>query len=296
MKAPALRPGGTIGICSPSHIAEYWDYQNIINAIRSKGFQVREADNLYKDTYGYLATPQERAADFNQLIADPEVELILFGGGEGANELLPYIDFENIKRHPKRIVSYSDGTFLLNLIWAQTGLETYYGQAPHNFLDMTWYDEKHFFEHMVYDCMREHVANSEWKVQTHGRAEGILIGGYARNFAMILGSKYMPVDYAQKYILFVEDHESFGGVDYVSAMLTHIEQDPFMDCVTGVIFGNYSGNENWQLLWRLQRLGEERQIPVVYCDDFGHGWNHAIMPIGRKASLDTEREVPFILF
>lgn len=296
MKAPALRPGGTIGICSPSHIAEYWDYQNIINAIRSKGFQVREADNLYKDTYGYLATPQERAADFNQLIADPEVELILFGGGEGANELLPYIDFENIKRHPKRIVSYSDGTFLLNPIWAQTGLETYYGQAPHNFLDMTWYDEKHFFGHMVYDCMREHVANSEWKVQTHGRAEGILIGGYARNFAMILGSKYMPVDYAQKYILFVEDHESFGGVDYVSAMLTHIEQDPFMDCVTGVIFGNYSGNENWQLLWRLQRLGEERQIPVVYCDDFGHGWNHAIMPIGRKASLDTEREVPFILF
>ena len=296
MKAPALRPGGTIGICSPSHIAEYWDYQNIINAIRSKGFQVREADNLYKDTYGYLATPQERAADFNQLIADPEVELILFGGGEGANELLPYIDFEIIKRHPKRIVSYSDGTFLLNPIWAQTGLETYYGQAPHNFLDMTWYDEKHFFEHMVYDCMREHVANSEWKVQTHGRAEGILIGGYARNFAMILGSKYMPVDYAQKYILFVEDHESFGGVDYVSAMLTHIEQDPFMDCVTGVIFGNYSGNENWQLLWRLQRLGEERQIPVVYCDDFGHGWNHAIMPIGRKASLDTEREVPFILF
>lgn len=296
MKAPALRPGGTIGICSPSHIAEYWDYQNIINAIRSKGFQVREADNLYKDTYGYLATPQERAADFNQLIADPEVELILFGGGEGANELLPYIDFENIKRHPKRIVSYSDGTFLLNPIWARTGLETYYGQAPHNFLDMTGYDEKHFFEHMVYDCMREHVANSEWKVQTHGRAEGILIGGYARNFAMILGSKYMPVDYAQKYILFVEDHESFGGVDYVSAMLTHIEQDPFMDCVTGVIFGNYSGNENWQLLWRLQRLGEERQIPVVYCDDFGHGWNHAIMPIGRKASLDTEREVPFILF
>ena len=296
MKAPALRPGGTIGICSPSHIAEYWDYQNIINAIRSKGFQVREADNLYKDTYGYLATPQERAADFNQLIADPEVELILFGGGEGANELLPNIDFEIIKRHPKRIVSYSDGTFLLNPIWAQTGLETYYGQAPHNFLDMTWYDEKHFFEHMVYDCMREHVANSEWKVQTHGRAEGILIGGYARNFAMILGSKYMPVDYAQKYILFVEDHESFGGVDYVSAMLTHIEQDPFMDCVTGVIFGNYSGNENWQLLWRLQRLGEERQIPVVYCDDFGHGWNHAIMPIGRKASLDTEREVPFILF
>ncbi|MGN1267068.1 MAG: LD-carboxypeptidase [Dorea sp.] len=290
MKAKTLRPGGMIGICSPSHIADYWDYQNTINAIRSKGFQVREADNLYKNTYGYAATPQERAADFNQLIADPEIELVLFGGGEGANELLPYIDFENIKRNPKRIMSYSDGTFILNPIWAQTGLETYYGQAPHNFLDMTWYDEKYFFEHMVYDCMQEHLAGSEWKVQTYGRAEGILIGGYARNFAMILGSKYLPLDYSEKYVLFIEDHESFGGVDYVSAMLTHVEQDRFMDSVAGVIFGNYSGNEHPELLWRLKRLGEERQIPVVYCDDFGHGWNHAIMPIGRRVCLDTEEK------
>ena len=289
MKASCLRQGGVIGICSPSHIAHYWDYQNTINSIRSKGFQVRESDNLYKNTYGYSATPQERAADFNQLISDPEVELVLFGGGEGANELLPYIDFENIKRNPKRICSYSDGTFLLNPIWAKTGLETYYGFAPHNFINMTDYDAKHFWEHMVYDCMHEHVPNSEWKVQTYGVAEGVLIGGYARNFALILGSKYLPLDYNENYILFVEDHESFGGVDYVSAMLTHIEQDKIMERVAGLIFGNYSGNEHPELLWRLKRLGEKHQIPVVYCDDFGHGWNHAIFPIGRRVRLDTEQ-------
>lgn len=78
MKASCLKEGGLIGICSPSHIAHYWDYQNTINCIRSKGFQVREANNLYKNTYGYSASPQERAADFNQLISDPEVELVLF--------------------------------------------------------------------------------------------------------------------------------------------------------------------------------------------------------------------------
>ena len=101
MRAPCLKQGGTIGICSPSHIAEYYDYQNQICAIKNCGFQVKEGENLYKSTYGYAAAPEERAADFNQLISDPEVELVLFGGGEGANELLPYIDFENIKRNPK---------------------------------------------------------------------------------------------------------------------------------------------------------------------------------------------------
>lgn len=290
MKAPYLKQGGVIGICSPSHIAQYWDYQNTIDAIRSKGFQVREADNLYKNTYGYAATPEERAADFNQLIADPEVELVLFGGGEGANELLPYIDFEAIKKNPKRICSYSDGTWILNPVWAHTGLETYYGQAPHNFLDMTDYDMRHFWDHLMQDEVEEHFPISEWKVQTEGVAEGVLIGGYARNFALILGNKYFPLDMNQKYVLFIEDHESFGGVDYISAMLTAVEQDKFMDNVTGVIFGNYSDTEHPELLWRLKRMGEAHGIPVVYCDDFGHGSNHAILPIGRKVRLDAKEK------
>ena len=290
MKASCLKQGGVIGICSPSHIANYEDYQNTIACIRNCGFQVKEADNLYKSTDGYAATPQERAADFNQLITDSEVELILFGGGEGANELLPYIDFENIKRNPKRICSYSDGTFILNPIWAKTGLVTYYGQAPHLFLDLSDYDAKHFWSHLVYDDMKEHVPNSEWQVQTGGVGEGILIGGYARNFALNISSKYLPLDMNEKYILFVEDHESFGGVDYVSAMLTHIEQDKLMEKVTGVIFGNYSGDYHPELLARLKRMGEAHNIPVVYCDDFGHGWNHAILQIGRKVRLDAEKK------
>lgn len=295
MRAPNLTQGGVIGICSPSHIANYYDYQNQINAIRSKGFRVKEADNLYKCTYGYAATPEERAADLNQLIADPEVELIIFGGGEGANELLPFIDFEKIKNHPKRICSYSDGTFILNPIWAKTGLETYYGQAPHNFLDMSWYDDQFFFKYHVFGDLTEHMRNSEWKIQTYGEAEGVLIGGYARNFAILLGSEYFPIKEQENYILFIEDHESFGGVDYVSAMLSAVEQHPFMKQVRGVVFGNYSDREYPDLLWRLKRLGERWKIPVVYCDDFGHGNNHAILPVGRKVKLDTAQKKMFYL-
>ena len=52
MRAPCLKEGGTIGICSPSHIANYWEYQETINKIRSRGFQVKEGNNLYKNTYG----------------------------------------------------------------------------------------------------------------------------------------------------------------------------------------------------------------------------------------------------
>lgn len=290
MRASRIQYGSMIGICSPSHVADYYDYQRQIEEMRSKGFRVKEADNLYKNTYGYAATPEERAADFNQLVCDPEVEMIIFGGGEGANELLPHIDFESIKRNPKRICSYSDGTFLLNPIWAKTGLETYYGQAPHNFLDMSGYDKQFFFKCHMSGELSEHMKNSEWLTCTGGEAEGKLIGGYARNFAILLGSDYFPYDKNETYILFVEDHESFGGVDYVSAMLSAVEQHPFMQQVSGVIFGNYSDHQCPQLQWRLRRMGERWRIPVVYCDDFGHGANHAILPIGRTVRLDANQK------
>ena len=124
MRAPCLPQGGVIGICSPSHVAERGRYARIEAGIRALGFQVREGDNLYRDTYGYLATPEERAADFHQLLYDEDVQLIFFGGGEGGNELLPLLDFDAIRRHPKRMASFSDGTTLLCAFWAKTGLET----------------------------------------------------------------------------------------------------------------------------------------------------------------------------
>ncbi len=287
MIAPCIKPGGTIGICSPSHIVDRERMGAAIASMRRNGFRVLEADNLYKTTYGYMSAPQERAADFNQLVRNPEVDLILFGGGECSNELIPYLDFESIRKNPKRICSYSDGTTILNTIWANTKLEVYYGQTPYVFNEFCGYNAENFKRHLVDGNVREHFSNSPWQVQTEGAAEGVLIGGYSRNLALLLGNKYFPIDLNERYLLFVEDHEQFGGVGYVSAMLSAIEQHDFIHRVTGLVFGHYSENTHPDLLRRLKRLGEEHQIPVVYCDDFGHGANRAILRIGHWARLDT---------
>lgn len=298
MRANPLSKGGGIGMCSPSHIPLYeaapgqeipWnrEYKNIIAAMEEEGFRVIQAENMYKKTWGYLASDQERGADFNQLAADKSVEYILFGGGEGAPEVLPYLDFELFRENPKRICSYSDGTSILNAIWARTGLETYYGQTPTLFVDWTDYNRRHFEGHILSDSMTEHEAASPWLALTPGTAEGVLTGGYTLNFALLLGTKYFPVDLDEPHILFLEDHEKFGGQDHVSAMLGYIEQSDFMKSVTGVIFGNYADHPCPDLYARLKLLGERHHIPVAYCDDFGHGQNHAILPIGRRARLDT---------
>ena len=216
------------------------------------------------------------------------MEYILFGGGEGAPEVLPYLDFGLFKANPKRICSYSDGTSILNAIWANTGLETYYGQNPTVFTSWTDYNKRHFEGHILSDGMTAHEKNSEWITCTGGAGEGVLVGGYTMNFALLLGTRYFPVDNSEPHILFLEDHEKFGGPDHVSALLGYIEQSDFMRSVRGLIFGNFRDTPCPELCARLKVLGERHRIPTVYCDDFGHGANHAILPIGRRARLDAE--------
>ena len=198
------------------------------------------------------------------------------------------IDYDYLRAHPKRLCSYSDGTFVLSAVWSRTGVTTYYGMAPGAFADLREYDYANFVQHLMGNA-EAHIANTPWQPLTGGRAQGVLMGGYLRNVALMLGGDYLRYDRQQKYVLFLEDHEKFGDRAYVSAMLSHIEQSGVMACVSGLLVGHYSETVYPELLSRLTRLGQRWGIPVVYCDDFGHGRSHAILDIGRRVELNADQ-------
>lgn len=224
MQADRLPRGGTIGIFCPSHIATTERYEPMIAAMERLGFHVKLGANAQRDTYGYAASAQERAEDLNALVADDSVQMILFGGGESAAEILPLIDYENIRRHPKLFGSYSDGTSILNAIYAQTGLITYYGTGPGIFSDLRHYDYMQFCAHFVEGYGAEQfVSDSRWKTLRGGRCEGTLIGGYASLFGLMLANRRFRYDPGTRYLLFLEDHEKFSDVGAVSAYLACIE-------------------------------------------------------------------------
>lgn len=289
--ADLLNAGDTIGIISPSHVAAEADYRQIVKTIESIGFRVKLGANIFKDAYGYSASELERAGDLNDMVSDSGVKMILFGGGRGASEILPLIDYENIRRHPKIFSSYSDGTSILNAVYSKTGLVAYYGLGAGEFRDLRYYDYAQFSAHFTEgnnpDALR---GDGGWRVICPGVCEGVLIGGYTQNFALHLGGEYFCYDPRRKYILFLEDHEKFSSPAAVSVYLSHIEQHDFICRVGGLIFGHYSDSAPDDLLRRLERFGGKHDIPVVYCDDFGHYTKHSILPIGVSARLDTERQ------
>lgn len=284
----ALEYGDTIGIISPSWVADKTAYEKYINGIEHLGFQVKPGKNIYKDTYRYTASVSERIDDLNEMIYDETVKMIFFGGGYGSVDLLPYIDYQKIKETPKLFLSYSDGTSILNAIYANTGIITYYGQAPGLYDNISEYDCKQFLSHFIENNVTNYVSNSDWHTITKGLCKGTLVGGYLLNFALSLGNKFFPYPTDRDYILFIEECEKFQSVQDVSMLLTCIGQSQVMEHVTGLLFGHYSDDIPSLLFEILKRFGENYNIPIAYCDDFGHGANHAIFPIGRKAILNTE--------
>lgn len=289
--APALRPGDTIGFAAPSWIQTRESFAPILDAARAMGFRVKEADTLYAGGWGYAATPEERAAGINQLILDDEVKLIFFSGGEGSEDVLPLIDWEAAKAHPKRWASYSDGTSILNTVCQRTGMITYYGQMPKLLTKMSDYNLAHFRAFLMSEALpAEHMPNSPWHTLNGGTAEGTLIGGYLENFIFIQGSGWVKPAPGEEYVLFIEDHEQFFAIEHESALIGRLEQTAIMPRVKGLLFGHYSAPVNERLLQRLRIFGEKHGIPVCYCDDFGHGENHAILPIGARVRLDADRQ------
>ena len=141
IKPQRLRPGMTIGLVTPtSNAPEDENLQAAINLVRSLGFNVKPATNLFNRTQYLAGTDKQRADDLNAMFADPEVDAIFcVRGGYGSGRLLRYLDHDTIAANPKIIMRYSDITAILSAIHLRTGLVAFHGpMAGDNFSDYTY--------------------------------------------------------------------------------------------------------------------------------------------------------------
>ena len=71
--------------------------------------------------------PEDRAKDLMDAFLDDSIQAIICAiGGNDSIRILPYIDFEVIRTHPKIFMGYSDST-VSHFIMQKAGLVSYYG-------------------------------------------------------------------------------------------------------------------------------------------------------------------------
>lgn len=110
---PYLQPGDTIGITCPAGFALLENIQPAIDLINSWGYKVKIGFTVGKTDHTFGGTDTERAADFQQMMDDPQINAILCAtGGYGAVRMVDQLNFKQFKKHPKWVIGFSDITVL----------------------------------------------------------------------------------------------------------------------------------------------------------------------------------------
>ena len=302
LKPPRLKPGSVVGLVSPAGATWEREELDIVqDAVRALGLVPRLAPHLL-DRYGYLAgQDKDRAADINQLFADPQVAALLpIRGGWGCSRMLPYLDYDRIRQNPKILVGFSDITALTLAIYGRTRVVTFHGpngltswrpQQTEYFRRILFAGEAITFQNLKDGDDEDRLMQVKNRIQTitPGQARGRLIGGNLSVFSGIVGSPYVP-DF-QGAILFLEDtNENIYRID---RLMTHLKIAGVFDKLAGFIFGQCSGcapDADYgsltleEVVWdHIKPLG----IPAWYGAMIGHIEPIVTLPIGLEVEIDA---------
>ena len=287
-----LKLGDTIGIISPSApVTEDLKEQleKGINVFESFGFNLKIGKNVYSNTLGYSASPEEKASDINKMFLNKEIAAVFCSqGGNNSNSCLPYIDFEVIKNNPKIFYGISDCTILLNAIYAKTGIVTIHQS------DVIWgfgrekckFQENDFIERLIDGKIGEVNKNSQWKCIREGIVEGIIVGGNLSCITKLINTEYM-CDLTDK-ILFIEDYDGESTFEIIDSYINYLKYHKVFDKIKGLWLGYYrSDTDKLKFEDVVINNIKEYNFPVLKCNDFGHNCENIVIPIGSKIKMDA---------
>ena len=240
-----LKKGDVIGVVAPSSAVEEDDLEAINNSVllmENSGFKIKFGKNVFKNTLGYGATPQEKAQDLNEMYKDKEVKAIFcLSGGFNSNSLFEYLDYEIIKNNPKPLCGFSDSTSIENIIYQKAGVITFNG--PTFKALTTWetdYGYKEVIKRLVEGSLELGQPEDVYISIQKGEAEGRLVGGNLSLTSEMVAGEY-SIDFKDK-ILFIEELSLETPPELAFNYLYHMKQNGVFDVIKGIWVGNYDGD------------------------------------------------------
>lgn len=293
LRPPALREGATVALVAPAGpLASPEELARAESVVRSLGLLPHVTPGAMRQL-GYLAgSDEERAADFNAAIRDPQISgIFALRGGYGTMRILDRIDYDAFQANPKVVLGYSDLTALLNTITQRTNVITFHGPVA---------ALSDFTENEV-SWLRAAIMNGSALGALHwpnarklagGKARGHLAGGNLSLIAALAGTSH-EID-VRGALLVIEDVEE--APYKIDRMLTQLRLNGALERAAGIIAGGwtncdvaedhrYAGLRLADVL--TDRLGD-LDIPVLLDLPIGHIDEQWTLPLGATATLDAD--------
>jgi len=286
-----LRPGDAIALVSPAGPVAADKLESAVEVLKGWGLRPKVFPHALDRHSFYAGTDENRLADLQAALADPEIRGIFCNrGGYGVQRIVQQLDFDVVRQDPKVVIGFSDITALHAALWTHAGVASVHGPVS------TQLDRGESFTRSIRHALMStesvrieaDATEPNFSVRTGGCAQGRLLGGNLTMLSTSVGTPFMPD--LRGAILLLED---VGEAAYrVDRMLTQLGNGGILQGLAGIALGQFSEPTGTPgavttvdvLRERLCDLG----IPVLGGLPIGHGQNNTAVPLGTEATLDAE--------
>ncbi|MBO5097491.1 MAG: LD-carboxypeptidase [Agathobacter sp.] len=253
------------------------------NTLLDMGIEAVFNDFIYEKENVFCGTAQERAMALMDFYQDDEIaEIFDISGGDVANGVLPYLDYEVIANSKKRFWGYSDLTTIVNAIYTKTGHPSVLYQI----------------RNLIYDHREQQITDVRNTLLEGGndlfqitydfiqgtQMQGIVVGGNIRCFLKLAGTEYMP-ELQDKILLL----ESYGGdAAKMETYLCQLQQLGAFDKIAGIFLGTFSEMQENGYEPTIETLVQRivgKDLPIAVTRDIGHGTDAKGILIGEEIDL-----------
>lgn len=308
-----------------------WRYEQGVERLQDVfGLEVVAMPHSLKGADYLYENPEARAEDLMTAFADQKIKAIIANiGGSESIRLLPYIDFDLIRKNPKIFIGYSDTT-ITHLFCHHAGLSSFYGPAimtdfaenvamdPYT-VDIVkrtlfsgepigkiepatkWTSERLEWDIANKDTRRTMQANQGYEVlQGSGVVQGRLIGGCMEVLEFAKGTSIWPdSSYWENSILFFETSEEKPEPDLLTRWLRNYAAQGILQQTSGIIFAKPQDeaffDEYKIAIKTVMKEYKLEDLPILYNLNFGHTEPKMILPYGALAEVDCDNQTFSIL-
>ena len=291
---PAVRPGDVVGVCAPAAPVKPARFARGVS-ILSPHLRLRVGDGL-DAADRYLAGDDRRRADeLTALLRDPDVRAILVArGGYGLTRILADVDADLLRRDPKPIVAFSDGTALLS--WAATvGVRGIHGPVVSQLGDLPDADAHAMIRALTDPRPLGTITPALAPLTAAAPLAGALVPANLKMLAHLIGTPWQ-LDLTDAVALIEEIGEKPYAID---RDLTQLGLAGVLGGARGVVLGDLircteppytAGASDDPAPARAvvaERLAQHR-LPGWWGAPVGHGPRNLSLPMGARVEIDAD--------
>lgn len=335
-KPKKLQPKDRVAIISPSsglagEADILWRYEQGCDRLQTEiGLVPVTMPHTLAGLHYVYEHPEKRAEDLMNAFLDDSIKAIICCiGGNDSIRMLPYIDFDVIKAHPKILCGYSDIT-VLHMMCLKAGISSFYGPSILNdfaencamstytkqAIQKTWFQTSPIGELLPSETwsaqmlrweiqnkatQRTFVNNHPYEVlQGHGVVQGRLLGGCLEVLEYCKGTPLFPeLSDFDDAILFIETSEVKPEPWLIEDELRSYGIMGIYQRINGIFWGKPQEEcyyeEYKQVIRKVLKEFDCKNLPVIYNGSFGHNEPKMILPYGSLAQLDCDHGTVSIL-